>query len=271
LLLAKVSALHAIRCVGLPGAILASLACGRVETVIGTEVAGDGSTAGAPDAGSDGACSPSSVYVDIAGGKLAGGFSLQMDPTAPGGEYLKPPADAGSLLAPGDASADYAFDLACAGQYYLWGRIHGPGPDNNTFWLSVDGEPFYQWRLSTGVVWFWKITTNNTKYGVPIRYSLDAGSHALVIRNSATGVGLAGLYVAIHGDAPPGNDTPCDPPNSIELSDGGCWKSCGSQGGNECSVALCAGQRLFSAYDCAGCCTVPPDAGDGGGSDAKSD
>jgi hypothetical protein len=217
----------------------------------------------------DGGCSPSSQYIDIASATLSGGFSIQMDPSAPGGEYLMPPADAGSLQMPGAASAEYSFDLSCAGRYSIWGRMHGPGVDNNTFWLSLDGEPFYQWRLSTGVVWFWRITTKGTAYGAPITYSLDGGPHDLVIRNSATGVGLAGLYVAIPRDMPPGNDTPCDPPHSIQLADGGCQLSCGSLGGNTCSAVACAGRTLLPSYDCGGCCYV--DAGDGGGTDASGD
>jgi hypothetical protein len=258
--------------------MVAALGCGRIVTVIGVENGADGSGpsggvdgsyAGSSDAGSDGACSPASVSIDIASGTLTGGFSIQMDPSAPGGEYLSPPAQA-SLLAPGDAGAEYAFNLDCAGEYFLWGRIHGPGADNNTFWLSLDGEPPYQWRLSTGVIWFWRITTKGTQYGVPIRYALDAGSHSLVIRNSASGVGLAGLFVAIPGDVPAGNNTPCNPPHSIELADGGCWKSCGSQG-NTCDFTLCAGRPLISAYDCGGCCFVSPDAGQDGGADAMSD
>jgi hypothetical protein len=276
---ARVGAVHVVRSAGFLGAIFATLACGRIVTVIGVEFGGDGSSSGTgvdgsvdggSDAGLDGACSPASVTIDIASGTLTGGFSIQMDPTAPGGEYLSPPAQA-SLQAPGDASADYAFNLSCAGEYFLWGRIHGPGPYNNTFWLSLDGEPPYEWRLSTGVAWFWRITTNGTQYGVPIRYTLDAGSHSLVIRNSASGVGLAGLVVAIRGYVPAGNDTPCDPPHSIELADGGCWRSCGSQGGTTCDLTLCAGLPLLSSYDCGECCIVPADAGGDGGADATSD
>jgi hypothetical protein len=243
----------------LSGASFAPLGCGRVDTVVGAESTPpiDGVDAGGAH---DASCDPSSIYLAIASAQLAGGFTIQTDPSAPGGEYLSPPPGIQAQTAPGDASADYAFTVACPSDYFLWGRIRGPGADSNSFWVSVDDGTFFEWRLSTGVTWFWKAATSGTAYGVPLRFPLDGGAHRLVFRNGAPGVGLAGLYVAIPGDVPPGNDTPCDPPNSIQLEDGGCEDSCGSLGGNACSVSECAGQTMLIAYDCAACCHLSPSA-----------
>ncbi len=252
----------------LAGADLGGLGCGRVDTVVGA--IGSSGPPPTPDAAPpapDAACQPSSFYLDIASAQLAGGFTLQTDPSAPNGEYLSPPSPP-SLQQPGDASAEYALNVACTGDYLIWGRIHGPGVDNNTFWFRIDDGTFYVWRLSTGVIWYWKAATSGTAYDTPLHFALDAGAHQLVFRNAATGVGLAGLYVAIPGDVPPGNDTPCDPPDSIQLEDGGCERSCGSWGGNTCSATACAMRTQFPSYDCSGCCYVPPDAGVG---DAAAD
>jgi hypothetical protein len=241
---------------------LFALACGRVITEVGEELAAQ------PDA----ACTPTSFYIDMASGALSGGFSIQTDVDA--GEYLSPPA-AESTQVPGVASADYTFSISCGATYLLWGRIHGPGALNNSFWLSLDDEPFYQWRLSTGVIWYWRPVTRDLEYKSPIQYALDAGVHRLTIRNSANGVGLQRLFVAIPRDMPPGNDTPCDPPNSIQLEDGGCEPSCGSHGNTNCGAIACAGQPPLVSYDCTVCCFVL-DGGveggvDGGMSDAPSD
>jgi hypothetical protein len=72
---------------------------------VGFEAVDNGSEGGL-EGGSDAGCRPSSQYIDIASATLSGGFSLQMDASVPGGEYLMPPA-AESLPAPGDASAAY--------------------------------------------------------------------------------------------------------------------------------------------------------------------
>jgi hypothetical protein len=241
---------------------LSAVGCGRILTEVGEELDAQ------PGAQLDATCAPTSLYIDVASGALSGGFSIQTD--VDGGEYLSPPA-VQSTQAPGDASADYTFPIACPGTYLLWGRMHGPGALNNTFWLSVDQEPFYQWRLSTGVIWYWRPVTRDLDYGHPIEYALDAGVHRLTVRNSATDVGLQQLFVAPPGDVPPGNDTPCNPPHSIQLEDGGCEMSCGSHGNTVCSPVACAGQPTLVAYDCSVCCH-PPDAGaDGGVPDSSSE
>jgi hypothetical protein len=243
------------------GVGLFTLACGRILTEVGEEL--DAQADAPPDA----ACVPTALYIDVASGTLSGGFSIQTDVDA--GEYLAPPA-VPSTQVPGDASADYTFPIACSGTYLLWGRMHGPGALNNTFWLSVDDEPFYQWRLSTGVIWYWRPVTHDLDYGNPVHYTLEAGVHRLTVRNSATGDGLQRFFVAVPVDVPPGNDTPCDPPNSIQLADGGCEVSCGSHGNTVCGPMQCAGQPPLVAYDCSVCCHTP-DAGADAGGDAGGD
>jgi hypothetical protein len=242
-----------LRTVALAGMGLVTLGCGRVTTEVGQQL--------------DAACAPTSLYIDMASGTLAGGFSIQTDVDA--GAYLSPPAGVDSTQVPGDASAGYAVPIACAGTYLVWGRIHGPGALNNSFWLSVDDEPFYEWRLSTGVIWYWSPVTRDFDYFQPVRYPFDAGAHRLTFRNSVPGVGLQRLFVALPGDMPPGNDTPCDPPNSIQLADGGCEVSCGSHGNTVCGTIACAGQPPLVAYDCDICCH-PGDAGADVGADVDT-
>ena len=55
---------------------------------------------------------------------------------------------------------------------------------------------------------------------------------------------------------PPGNDTPCTPPHSIQLA-GVCQPSCGSEHGTTCGVPQCKGQTPLPAYDCDICCVAP--------------
>jgi hypothetical protein len=254
---------HALLRPAAAGPWLLALACGRFETSVGAEFAGDSAAAGPDGQG------PAAVYLEAESGKLSG-FTIETDPTASGGEYILPPPGSQSPLVPGDATAEYAFELASPATYLLWGRIHAPGALNNAFWVTVDNGPSYRWQLSTGVVWFWGPVTSGTDYGNPIQYALDAGSHRLVIRNATPGVGLDRLYVTVPGDVPPGNDTPCNPPNSIQLADGGCEPSCGSHGSTTCG-APCAGLPALASYDCAVCCLAPAAAADAGPSDSSSD
>ena len=244
--------------------LLALCACGRIDTSVGTQIVGGA------DTGTD-ASLPRAVYMEAESGNLSG-FTIESDSTASGGEYILPPPGQTSLLVPGDASADYTFAVA-SGSYLVWGRIHGPGAENNSFWVSMDHGTSELWHLSTGVIWYWGPVTNGTDYSHPITFDLDAGPHELVVNNADPGVDLDRLYVTSLGDVPdvPPNDTPCNPPNSIQLEDGGCEPSCGSHGNTTCGAPQCAGQPLLVSYDCTVCC-LATDAGseDGGPSDAGS-
>jgi hypothetical protein len=246
---------RAIRGVCLLAAALVLSACGRVETVVGAEL-GNGLV--------------TSVYFEAESGQLSGGFTIQTDPDASGGKYILPPAGVDATQSPGAASAKYTFNVGLSATYLLWGRIHSPGALNNSFWLRIDDGPFYQWRLSTGVIWFWGAVHSGTDYGHPIPFLLAAGTHRLEIRNSEPDVGLDRLYVTADGDVPPGNTTPCNPPHSIQLVDGGCEPSCGSHGDTTCGSTQCAGQMPLVAYDCYICCHVP-DGGADAGADATAD
>lgn len=205
---------------------------------------------------------PGAVYFEAESGRLSG-FTIETDPATSGDAYILPPADSRLLATPGDASAAYTFAVA-PGKYFIWGRIRSPTVDSNTLWMTVDDGPTYLWRLSTGVIWYWGRATSGTNYFQPIPFELDGGVHALVVRNADPETGLDRIYVTSLGDTPvPANDTPCDPPNSIQLEDGGCERSCGSQGSGTCvaSVQDCEGTAVVAAYDCAVCCHPPLDGG----------
>jgi hypothetical protein len=226
----------------LASAWLGALGCEPVDTQVGAEIA--------------------SVPVEIEAedGVLSGGFTVETDPQASGGKFIAPPAVA-SIDSPGSATAVYAFrTTAPHGIYVIWGRIHGPGPfPDNSFWVSVDGPPSTstQWRLSTGIVWWWGPITRDTDYGTPIQYPLDAGLHHLFIRNSASDVGLDRLSIQVApGHIPPGNDKTCDPPNTIELEAGSCSPSCGYLLGTVCGAQACAGFVPLPSYDCIVCCRI---------------
>ncbi len=251
----RLTGAHPLHCVGAASLLL--VGCGRIDSVVGSEVL-PGVDA-APDTSGQ---LPPAVYLEAESGKLSG-FTIETDPTTSGGAYILPPADSQLLAGPGDASAAYTFKVA-PGKYYVWGRIRSPGVSNNTFWIALDDGPTYLWRLSTGVIWYWGRVTNGVAYFTPIPFELDGGTHDLVVHNADPRVGLDRIYVTSLGDTPvPANDTPCDPPNSIQLTDGGCSLSCGSQGSGTCVARVqdCDGTPVLPSYDCAVCCHPPADAG----------
>ena len=119
-----------------------------------------------------------------------------------------------------------------------------------------DAKPI-KWRISVGDIWYWNAFHDNIAYETPAEFPLSAGNHRLTIANCVDGVDLDRLYYTLDpNDEPPGNDTPCFPPNSIEVA-GVCQPSCGSQGGNGCTIGMCQGKPILPAYDCVLCCKTP--------------
>jgi hypothetical protein len=199
---------------------------------------------------------PTGFYLEAEDGELSGAFAIESDPLASRALCIDAPGATTSLDQPGPARARYPFAIATPGRYLVWGRIHSPDPLHNTFWIQLDRATWYLWRITTGDVWYWNRFHDNFDYETPLTFDLAAGSHELVIANSVEGDRVDRFYVTADGDVPPGNDTPCTPPHSIQL-DGGCTPSCGSQGGNECGRTACTGRTILPAYDCEVCCIVP--------------
>jgi hypothetical protein len=205
-----------------------------------------------------GAFSPDpNQYIEAERGELFGGFTIGSDPLASEARFIEPPAGVASDAEPGLARASYAFRVRAAGDYAIWGRLRSPGALNNRFWFRVDGGAWTKWRISVGDIWYWDDFHDDAQYGTPLVFSFSAGAHELVIANCVDGVELDRLYFSVTGDEPPGNETPCDPPHSIEL-EGRCLPSCGAQNGTTCDAVRCEGRELIDAYDCGVCCHVEP-------------
>ncbi|HEY2735000.1 MAG TPA: hypothetical protein VGI70_13485 [Polyangiales bacterium] len=195
-------------------------------------------------------------YLEAEDGDLRGGFVSQDDATASGGACLAPPDGTTSDDVPGSARATYQFDAPRSATYLIWGRIRAPDAEHNRFWFQLDGGTWTKWRISTGAIWFWDAFHDDVDYGDPIPFAIAAGSHTLVIANCVDGVQLDRLYISADGDEPIGNDTPCNPPHSIQVGDA-CVPSCGSHGATTCGADACSGQQPLAAYDCDVCCFAP--------------
>jgi hypothetical protein len=214
--------------------------------------------AGKPDAGKPDAGEPrTGRYIEAESGTLSSGFTRKVDDTASGDHCIVPPAGMTSEDAPGAARASYRFDVPARATYVIWGRIHGQDVDHNRFWFRVDDGAWTKWRISTGDIWFWDDLHDDIDYAHAHEFSLGAGEHVLELANCVDTVELDRLYITADGDSPPGNDTPCSPPHSIQIGDR-CEPSCGSHGATTCVVADCAGKTALAAYDCDVCCLVTP-------------
>jgi len=205
-----------------------------------------------------GAWSPDpNLYLEAEKGALSSGFSIGDDAAASQGRFIAAPEGVVSETEPGAERAVYAFSLERAGDYVIWGRLRAPGALHNRFWFQIDGGTWTKWRISVGDIWYWDDFHDDVEYGTPLTFPLAAGPHELTLANCVDGVELDRLFLSPTGDVPPGNDTACNPPHSIEL-EGECSPSCGSQNGTACDEVTCEGREILPAYDCGICCHVGP-------------
>jgi hypothetical protein len=200
---------------------------------------------------------PTGQYLEAEAGELSGGFLSQDDAAASGARCITPPDAIESDDQPGSARADYHFEIARAANYLIWARFRGPDATHNRLWFQVDAGTWHKWRISTGEIFFWDTFHEDRDYGNALMFELTTGAHSLSIANCVDGVALDRLYVTADGDTPPGNDTTCSPPHSIQIGTA-CQPSCGSHGVTTCGADACAGKPPLAAYDCDICCLEAP-------------
>jgi hypothetical protein len=232
-------------------ALFGVFGCNPRITTIGSFAARDAPSDAGPDAPSE---AGTGHYLEAESGALSGGFVIGDDSTASGGHFITPHVGASSDgTVPGPARATYEIDVETAGTYQIWGRIQALDLSVNRFWFQVDGGAWIKWRITTGNIWWWDFLHDNILYETPISEEFSVGKHELVIANDVDGVGIDRLYYASDGSKPVGDETKCNPPNSIDI-DGGCHPSCGSLGGTMCSTSGCMGMPTVNVYDCPACC-----------------
>jgi len=236
---------------------------GTVGSAGSSAVTGSGASAGLLEqGGAGGEADAAGLYLEAEDGELSGGFSIVADAAASNGEYIQPPTGPASESAPvaDTPRARYTFELANAGDYVIWGRIYSPDVSSNRFWFQLDGGPWNIWRITVGEIWFWDDFHIDTNYNDTLHFTLAAGTHELTMAKDASSARLDRLYITSGADQPPGNDTPCNPPHTIDRG-GECFPSCGSQAPSgmhtSCLSSACAGKPSLESYDCGVCCVVP--------------
>lgn len=188
-------------------------------------------------------------------GDLPTAFTIGDDAKASALEYIESPAGFTSDAAPGPARASYELDIPADHAYVFWGRFRAPDLDHNRVWIKVDDGVWTKLRVTTGETWFWYTFHKEGEFDMPIQYTLTKGKHTLLLASDSDGVRIDRFYVTPGSDRPPGDDTVCNPPHSIQVGDV-CQSSCGMLQGNSCDAVMCQGKTLLPAYDCPVCCML---------------
>ncbi|MFA0964974.1 T9SS type A sorting domain-containing protein [Roseivirga sp. BDSF3-8] len=111
---------------------------------------------------------------------------------------------AGAPAASGQLS--YTFSVREGGSYKVWGRTITPGPNDDSFWVRMDGGSWVNWNsIPASTSWQWDDVHDSNNGGQAVSYNLSAGSHTLSIAYREDGGLLDKLVISNTGVAPSGS------------------------------------------------------------------
>ncbi|PQJ35546.1 hypothetical protein BSZ35_13875 [Salinibacter sp. 10B] len=101
----------------------------------------------------------------------------------------------------GPGAATWTFTVPREGEYVFWGEVRAPAPNDNSFYVSVDGGKDIAWHIpapnATTEGWTWDPVSRlkEGEHTDPVIFSLEAGTHQLRLRNREDGTRLRRLRV----------------------------------------------------------------------------
>ncbi|MEM7130437.1 MAG: putative Ig domain-containing protein [Chloroflexota bacterium] len=118
-------------------------------------------------------------------GILRGGFVTGNDANASGGQYVHLPNGTGNNLNGATVAdqAEYCFTVPTAGTYLLEGTVLATSGGNNSFYVTVDGQPAtgYLWDTAVNAASYIQDFVSNRGVADPVQLTLNAGEHTVII------------------------------------------------------------------------------------------
>jgi hypothetical protein len=140
------------------------------------------------------ATTPSYLYREAESGTIGAPLRILNDKSASGGKYLTVAAGKNSLdVPPSNGRASYAFTVAAAGSYRLWGRVIAPTTADDSFWVRIDGGNWVKWSsVALGASWHWDQVRDGDHGNAPV---VAAGSHTVQVAYREDGTQLDRLLL----------------------------------------------------------------------------
>ncbi len=109
-------------------------------------------------------------------------------------------------------SVTFSFDVPVASSYHLWVRAMGFALDQNSFWVSIDGGPRFQYEIrAEGDKWDWQWERVHPE-GMPVAaVPFEPGRHTIRFEAREASARLDTLLVANYGAIFPRNNSVCLP------------------------------------------------------------
>jgi hypothetical protein len=137
------------------------------------------------------------VWTEAEAGAVNGPMQLGSDGAASGTKFIAVALGNNSPnSAPATGRASYAFTVAAAGSYRVWGRVSAATTSDDSFWVRIDGAPFIKWNdIVNGVAWHWDSVHDSDQMNQVVSFALTAGAHTLELAYREDGAKLDRLLV----------------------------------------------------------------------------
>lgn len=140
------------------------------------------------------------VWMEAECGMVGELWNTNSSSSASNGEYVAIPSGYNALnSAPSDLASKIVlpFSVDESGNYTVWARVIAPTPDDDSFWVQMDGGSWVMWNnIAPGsTTWTWD--------DIQI-YELNPGNHTLTIAYREDGTLLDKIYITNSGSVPYG-------------------------------------------------------------------
>lgn len=139
------------------------------------------------------------IWLEAECGSVGSLWNKPSDATASNSQYVTiQPGNNSTATAPTNTAGHITFPLSVAqtGTYRLFARVLGPTPNDDSFWVRVDGGSWVMWNNWFTTAWTWRQFPNT--------FNLGAGSHTLTFAFREDGARLDKINVTTSTTAPTG-------------------------------------------------------------------
>jgi len=147
------------------------------------------------------------AYWEAESGQIMPPMTVDEDENASGGKYVWMPGEAGQRGGSIMGSVTWQLDIARAEDYYVWGRVLAPTPEDDSFYVQASTESgdligLSEWHTGTHQQWEWtRMTLNRTQEPTPL--TLPEGEVSLQLRVREDGTKIDRLFITPDADREP--------------------------------------------------------------------
>ena len=136
------------------------------------------------------------IWLEAENGNMTSPFEIGDDANASSTQFAWVPTGTGRYLNLSDQAgyAEYVFEVPHAGEYLIWGRISAPNSDDDSFFVSIDGNNYALWDMQQDAEWVWDLVSDRDGAD-PVSFYLDAGEHTLIIKHREDGAKIDKILI----------------------------------------------------------------------------